>query len=69
MGQTVLETVRGAMTRDGKVPHLLVAMITAARPVIAQKDTDAKANEIIRARPLLDDIGIAAAGDASALSC
>jgi hypothetical protein len=69
MGQTALKTVHGARTKDGKAPHLLVAMITAARPVITQKDIDAKTNETIRARPLLDGIGIAAAGDASALSC
>jgi predicted transposase YbfD/YdcC len=36
-------------------------MITGARVVIAQKDVDAKTNEITQVRPLLDDIAIAGA--------
>jgi len=53
------KAVRGARARDGKVPHLLAAMITGARVVIAQKDVDAKTNEITQVRPLLDDVPIA----------
>jgi len=55
------KTVRGARGRDGKAPHLLAAMVTGARAVIAQKDIDAKTNEITQVRPLLDDTGIAGA--------
>jgi predicted transposase YbfD/YdcC len=36
-------------------------MVTGTRAVIAQKDIDAKTNEITQVRPLLDDIGIAGA--------
>jgi predicted transposase YbfD/YdcC len=50
------KTVRGARGKNGKAPHLLAAMITGARAVIAQKDIDAKTNEITQVRPLLDDI-------------
>ena len=55
------KTVRGARGKDGKAPHLLAAMVTGARAVIAQKDIDAKTNEITQVKPLLDDIGIAGA--------
>lgn len=55
------KTVRGAKTGDGKAPHLLAAMITGARAVIAQKDVDAKTNEITQVRPLLDDVDISGA--------
>jgi predicted transposase YbfD/YdcC len=55
------KTVRGARDKDGKAPHLLAAMITGARAVIAQKDVDAKTNEITQVRPLLDGLGIAGA--------
>jgi hypothetical protein len=47
--------------KDGKAPHLLAAMITGARAVIAQKDTDAKTNEITQVRPLLDGTDITGA--------
>jgi hypothetical protein len=46
------KTVRGARGRDGKAPHLLAAMITGARAVIAQKEVDDKTNEITQVRPL-----------------
>ena len=36
------KTVRGARGKDGKAPHLLAAMITGARVVLAQKDMDAQ---------------------------
>jgi predicted transposase YbfD/YdcC len=52
------KAVRGARSGDGKAPHLLAAMITGARAVIAQKDVDAKTNEITQVRPLLADLGI-----------
>lgn len=52
------KTVRGARSKDGKAPHLLAAMITGARAVLAQKDIDAKTNEITQVKPLLDEIGI-----------
>jgi predicted transposase YbfD/YdcC len=55
------KTVRGARAGDGKAPHLLAAMITGARAVIAQKDVDAKTNEITQVRPLLDGVGITGA--------
>jgi hypothetical protein len=55
------KTVRGVRGKHGKAPHLLAAMVTGARAVIAQKDIDAKTNEITQVRPLLDDIGIAGA--------
>jgi len=55
------KAVRGAKSKDGKAPHLLAAMITGARAVIAQKDVDAKTNEITQVRPLLDDLDIAGA--------
>jgi predicted transposase YbfD/YdcC len=52
------KTARGARSGDGKAPHLLAAMITGARAVIAQKGVDAKTNEITQVRPLLRDLGI-----------
>ena len=55
------KTVRGARGKDEKAPDLLAAMVTGARAVIAQKDINAKTNEITQVRPLLDDIGIAGA--------
>jgi predicted transposase YbfD/YdcC len=55
------KTVRGARTKDGQAPHLLAAMITGARVVLAQKDIDAKTNEITQVKPLLDDVDIAGA--------
>jgi predicted transposase YbfD/YdcC len=55
------KTVRGARTTDGKAPHLLAAMITGARAVLAQKDIDAKTNEITQVKPLLDDADITGA--------
>jgi predicted transposase YbfD/YdcC len=55
------KTVRGARTRDGKAPHLLAAMITGARAVLAQKDIDAKTNEITQVKPLLEDVDITGA--------
>jgi predicted transposase YbfD/YdcC len=55
------KTVRGARSGDGKAPHLLAAMICGARAVLAQRDVDAKTNEITQVRPLLDDLGITGA--------
>jgi predicted transposase YbfD/YdcC len=55
------KTIRGARTKDGKAPHLLAAMICGARAVIAQKDVDAKTNEITQVKPLLDELGITGA--------
>ncbi|MGE5288568.1 MAG: ISAs1 family transposase, partial [Micromonosporaceae bacterium] len=55
------KTVRGARSGDNKAPHLLAAMIIGARAVIAQKDVDAKTNEITQVKPLLDDVDIAGA--------
>lgn len=55
------KTIRGAKGKDGKAPHLPAAMITGARAVIAQKDIDAKTNEITQVRPLLDDLDITGA--------
>lgn len=55
------KTVRGARSRDGKAPHLLAAMVTGARAVLAQKDIDAKTNEITQVQPLLDDVDITGA--------
>src|SRR5262245_21799926 len=44
------KAVRGARDGDGKAPHLLAAMISGARAVIAQKDVDAKTNEITQVK-------------------
>jgi predicted transposase YbfD/YdcC len=55
------KTVRGAKAGGAKAPHLLAAMITGARAVLAQRDVDQKTNEITQVKPLLDDIGIAGA--------
>ena len=40
---------------------LLAAMITGARAVLAQRDADAKTNEITQVRPLLDDVDVTGA--------
>jgi predicted transposase YbfD/YdcC len=53
--------VRGARSGDDKAPHLLAAMVCGARAVLAQKDVDAKTNEITQVRPLLGDVDIAGA--------
>ena len=55
------KTVRGARVSDDKAPHLLAAMICGARAVLAQRDVDAKTNEITQVKPLLDDVDIAGA--------
>jgi predicted transposase YbfD/YdcC len=55
------KTVRGARSGDDKAPHLLAAMICGARAVLAQKNVDAKTNEITQVRPLLRDVDIAGA--------
>jgi hypothetical protein len=39
----------------------VAAMITGARAVLAQKDIDAKTNEITQVKPLLDDVDITGA--------
>lgn len=49
------KAVRGPRAGDEKARHLLAAMITGARAVIAQKDVDAKTDEA-----LLADYGIGA---------
>jgi len=55
------KTVRGARTKDSKAPHLLAAMICGARAVLAQRDVNAKTNEITQVKPLLDDVDITGA--------
>jgi len=55
------KAVRGARAGEGKAPHLLAAMITGARAVIAQKDVDAKTNEITQVRPLPGDVDVTGA--------
>jgi len=55
------KTARGARGRDGTAPHLLAAMICGARAVLAQKDVDARTNEITRVRPLLAEVDAAGA--------
>ena len=55
------KTVRGARTRDKKAPHLLAAMVTGARAVLAQRDVDEKTNEITQVKPLLEDVDITGA--------
>ncbi len=55
------KTVRGARTKDGTAPHLLVAMICGARAVIAQRDVDVKTNEITQVKPLLEEVDITGA--------
>jgi predicted transposase YbfD/YdcC len=55
------KTVRGARSRDGNAPHMLAAMICGARVVLAQKDVDAKTNEVTQVKPLLKDVDVAGA--------
>ena len=55
------KTVRGARSGDGKAPHLLAAMICGAWAVIAQRDVDAKTNEITQVKPLLEEVDITGA--------
>lgn len=55
------KAVCGARTAEGRAPHLLAAMITGAQAVIAQRDVDAKTNEITQVRPLLAGLDITGA--------
>lgn len=53
------KTVRGAVCADGRAVHLLAAM-TAAGAVAAQRDVGHKTNEITQVRPLLDPLDLTA---------
>jgi predicted transposase YbfD/YdcC len=52
------KTMRGARAGEDKAPHLLAAMICAARAVIAQRDVDQKTNEITQVKPLLAGVDL-----------
>jgi predicted transposase YbfD/YdcC len=52
------KTVRGAR-RGGRRVHLLAVMDHATRAVLAQRDVDAKTNELTGVRPLLADLDLA----------
>src|SRR5216683_940214 len=54
------KTVRGAVQADGRAVHLLAAM-TGAGAVIAQREVGHKTNEITQVKPLLDDLDLAGA--------
>lgn len=52
------KTLRGARRDDGRQVHLLAAMTHTGRAVIAQRDVDAKTNEISEFAPLLDPLDL-----------
>ncbi len=51
------KTVRGAIQPDGRAVHLLAAM-TSAGAVIAQREVGHKTNEITQVKPLLDPVDL-----------
>jgi hypothetical protein len=51
------KTLRGAVQPDGRAVHLLAAM-TGAGAVIAQREVGHKTNEITQVRPLLDPLDL-----------
>ena len=51
------KTLRGAIQSDGRAVHLLAAM-TGAGTVIAQREVGHKTNEITQVRPLLDPLDL-----------
>jgi len=51
------KTVRGAVQPDGRAVHLLAAM-TSAGAVIAQREVGHKTNEITQVKPLLDPVDL-----------
>ncbi len=51
------KTLRGAIQPDGRAVHLLAAM-TGAGAVIAQREVGHKTNEITQFRPLLDGLDL-----------
>jgi predicted transposase YbfD/YdcC len=54
------KTVRGAVQADGRAVHLLAAM-TSAGVVLAQREVGHKTNEITQVSPLLDSVDLAGA--------
>lgn len=52
------KTLRGAVRPDGRQVHLLSAMTHDDGAVLAQRDVDAKTNEITQFKPLLDDVDL-----------
>ena len=51
------KTVRGAVQADGRAVHLLAAM-TSAGAVVAQREVGHKTNEITQVKPLLDGVDV-----------
>jgi len=51
------KTIRGARGADGQRPHLLAALVHGHGVVVAQRQVDAKSNEISGFGPLLDSTG------------
>ena len=54
------KTVRGAVQADGRAVHLLAAM-SGAGAVLAQREVGHKTNEITQVKPLLDPLDLAGA--------
>jgi predicted transposase YbfD/YdcC len=54
------KTVRGAVQADGRAVHLLAAM-SGAGAVLAQREVGHKTNEITQVKPLLDPVDLAGA--------
>jgi len=53
------KTIRGARGADGQRPHLLAALVHGHGVVVAQRQVDAKSNEISGFGPLLDQVDLA----------
>jgi hypothetical protein len=53
------KAVRGAAGEDGRQVHLLAALTHGSGTVLAQRQVDAKTNEITQFAPLLDEVDLA----------
>jgi hypothetical protein len=52
------KTLRGAVGENGRQVHLLAALAHGSGTVLAQRQVDAKSNEITGFRPLLDEVDL-----------
>ena len=52
------KTVRGAVGEDGRKVHLFAALAHGSGTVLAQRQVDAKTNELTQFRPLLDQVDL-----------
>ncbi len=52
------KTLRGAVGPDGRQVHLLAALGHGSGTVLAQRQVDAKSNEITGFRPLLEEVDL-----------